>query len=135
MLRAEARSPRDGEMGFTLLEVLVAFLIFAISMGAVFGVFSSAAATVERVRAERTAAQIAQSQLARVGQDIPLQPGFHQGGASNGFTWTLVVEPYRETPVGHLRLVTAFRVAVEVTREPRHLSIATVRLGPREAAP
>lgn len=135
MLRAEARSPRDGEKGFTLLEVLVAFLIFAMSMGAVFGVFSSAAATVERVRAERAAAEIAQSQLARVGQDIPLQPGSYQGHAGNGFTWTLVVEPYREAPVEYPRLVTAFRVAVEVTREPRHLSIATVRLASREAAP
>ena len=80
--------------GFSLLEVLVAFTILAMLLGALFQVFSGglrAARTGERYT---RATVIAQSQLAALGVEQPLQEGVSSGIADDVYHWRITVSPY-----------------------------------------
>ena len=64
---------RRSEGGFTLLEVLVALLIFALAFGVLAQIFQTGlqqSATAERMGA---ATMLARSQLARIGIDLPFE--------------------------------------------------------------
>jgi type II secretory pathway pseudopilin PulG len=111
-----------------LLEVLVALLILSMSLGAIFGVFGSAAGMAERVRTERSVAALAQSQLARVGREIPLAPTLIEGTTADGFTWKVDIEPYREADKEPPRTLLPFRVAVTAARGTHRFSMVTLRL-------
>src|SRR5512144_1838634 len=58
---------RNGESGFTLLEVLVAFAVLAVMVVPILQVFGGGLGASESVRAYATAALLARSKLAEVG--------------------------------------------------------------------
>lgn len=80
--------------GFTLLEVLVALAVLAITAGFAFRAFSSAMASLNRSERSQMAASLAQSMLDRVGRDIDLRPGDADGRTKDGFVWHLHMTPY-----------------------------------------
>jgi prepilin-type N-terminal cleavage/methylation domain-containing protein len=121
--------------GFTLLEVLVALLVF----GLMFGILAQIMRTGLRqsAAAEDTAiaSLLARSQLARVGVELPLEPGLVEGEV-DGMRWRTAIrlaEPLsEETGIG------AYRVDVTIAwgeSEARQLTLTTLKLGPPGSMP
>ena len=70
--------------GFTLLEVMLAFVILAVSMGMLLGMLSRGLGQVRTSQDETEAALHAQSLLDQVGVIEPVQPGEQVGEFANG---------------------------------------------------
>lgn len=79
--------------GFSLLEVLVAFAILALSLGVLMQVFSSGVRNALAGRAYSQAADLAESLLARLGPELPLVLGV-QSDTELGFHWDIEVVSY-----------------------------------------
>ena len=80
--------------GFTLLEVLVAFSIFTVSLGILFQIFSKGT-NAARLGDEYTQAVfIAQSRLASIGIESNPDIGEYRGRENNNFHWVMTVRPY-----------------------------------------
>lgn len=90
--------------GFTLLEVLVAFTICAISAGALLHALSRNLSGTAIVEEYAMAGRLARSLLARQGNDIAVSEGRTRGVFDDKYSWTRVVRPYTdvtpENPVG-----------------------------------
>ncbi|WP_295390129.1 type II secretion system protein [uncultured Thiodictyon sp.] len=127
------------QRGFSLLEVLVAFAILAVSLGVLMQIFSRATTTTITTAQYSRAVTLAQARLAAVGSAIPLTEGTVSGDPEDGFTWELgiVAFPFSDTPsdpgmtVGVLP-VAGYRVTVTVLwrdgSRARRLSLSTLRL-------
>lgn len=127
---------RAKQKGFTLLEVLVAFSILAISVGVTLNIFSrglqSAIVSDEYVHA----VTIAQSLLARTGTEIALQDNAISG-EEQGFQWFVRIMPYltEASSAGQdqqQQNLALYEVVVEVAwqeeTENRSLVLTTLRL-------
>lgn len=125
--------------GFTLIEILVAFAILAVSLVALFHAFSDGLAATGRVEKVSTAVLLARSTLERVGTEIPLVEGSRVGDIPEGGHWT--VEVGRSPLVGEAPLsvtsVAPYEVRVTVTLpDSQPVALTTLRLGPApQAAP
>ena len=86
-----SRFSRLAEQGFSLLEVLVAFAILAISMGILFQSYSTGVRGVTLSREYAKATELAQSQLAQVGSAIPLQDGTLSGEWADQYQWMVAI--------------------------------------------
>jgi general secretion pathway protein I len=94
------------ESGFTLLEVLVAFIIAGLALAVLFR------GAIEGVRGTRLSAHYqdalarAQSRMASFGRDIPLVDSDRQGDDGGGFHWrtritTTATAPLSRVSVAH----------------------------------
>jgi general secretion pathway protein I len=125
-------SSRRSSEGFSLLEVLVAFAILALSLGVLMQLFSGGMRSALIGSSYSRAVDLAESTLALVGTEIPLQPG-SQAGEEKGLRWELNIQPY--VPEGLLappQDIQAFQVSVRVTWEGsgsgRSISLDTLHL-------
>ena len=125
----------DGKAGFTLLEVLIAFVIMTIVLAALYRGFAGGLRGLDTSEGYALAAMQAQSKLDEVGTAIPLEAGVTSGEFDDGMTWELTVDPFEiagvteadDLPVG------GYRVVLEVTwEETRNLRFETLRLGEAE---
>jgi type II secretory pathway pseudopilin PulG len=92
------RTPRKGGTdGFALVEVLVAFVVLAIGLGALLGGVLVAMHTETKVHATRDASRVAQSLLAEAGVLQKLTPGLRTGTISS-FRWYERIVPARFKP-------------------------------------
>lgn len=80
--------------GFTLLEVLLAFVIFAISFAVVLQIISGSIRNTMRSKQYTEVALIAQSVMDRVGLEIPLEAGGAASGDSGEYRWDLIINEY-----------------------------------------
>ncbi|HKJ18042.1 MAG TPA: type II secretion system protein [Xanthomonadales bacterium] len=90
-------SPRTRSGGFTLLEVLLAFVIFSISFAVVLQIISGSIRNTMRSKQFTEVALIAQSVMDTVGLDIPLEMGSESSGDSGDYRWELRVMEYEPT--------------------------------------
>lgn len=116
--------------GFTLIEVVVAFAIFALSIGAIFEVFREAAYTSERVRERDLAWLTAQSVLSQLRIEQAPWPR-EQRGLSGRLRWWIDVQPY-PLEVDKRTSWNAYRVEVHVA--PLHSPALAVELDSVELA-
>jgi general secretion pathway protein I len=79
------------DAGFSLIEILVAFSILAISLGVLLHIFSGGLRTAIVSEEYQQALAIAQAQLARAGTDIPLAQGSLSGVEQEKFAWSMQV--------------------------------------------
>jgi general secretion pathway protein I len=94
------RSPsRSTDRGFTLLEVLLAFVVFAVSFAVVLQILSGSMRSTVRAREYSEAALMAQSIMDMVGMEIPLEPANLAGGEPDNYRWSLVIQPYESVGV------------------------------------
>jgi prepilin-type N-terminal cleavage/methylation domain-containing protein len=117
--------------GFTLLELMVALAIVALLFGYAFRSLSGA---MERIGRGHTAAEalvLAQSTLARVGGDIPINEPETRGRTDDGFTWVVQTAPYGG-PRPQTGVLVGYVVQVSVAwmdrRDLRQVQLSSVRL-------
>ena len=89
----QSRYP-SGAAGFTLIEVLLAFVVFALSFTVVLEILSGSMRNTMRAKEYTEIALIAQSVMDEVGLDIPLQAGTHSDGESGNYHWQLDIRPF-----------------------------------------
>lgn len=83
--------------GFTLLEVLLAFVIFALSFATVMEILSGSIRNTVRAREYSEIALIAQSVMDQVGVEIPLELGTSVGGESGDYQWEVTIDSFEDT--------------------------------------
>jgi prepilin-type N-terminal cleavage/methylation domain-containing protein len=128
--RHEARA-RWAAAGFTLLEVLVALVIFGLAFGVLAQIFQTGfrqSGAAERIS---SATLLARSQLARVGTELPLEVGTTEEDAGDGFVIRTTIAPAAfEAAAGEDFEALLVEVAVfwgETAEEPE-VALTTLRL-------
>lgn len=101
--------------GFTLVELLVAFAILAVSLSAIYRGFSVSLKSSDRTERIQTAVLIAQTQLARVGSEIPLGSDRIEGELDNNYYWR--IDMALSEGFGSSRYFTPHEVTVSVSSE------------------
>lgn len=89
------RVGHGGERGFALLEILVAFVILALGLGAILTGIAVAVRSDDRTQARRLALRIAQSRLEAAGITEPLLPGYREGQVAHRYRWRETITPVR----------------------------------------
>ena len=131
----------DGTAGFTLIEVLVALVIFVAGYLVVYQSVSLAWRGTQIVWSESAAVRLAQSRLAAAGVETRLQEGEQSGETADGLRWSVRVEAYRHPGAegmperaGRAERVAGYWVTVTVRwgggvlRRPRSLQLKTLKL-------
>jgi len=83
--------------GFTLIEVLLAFVVFALSFTVVLEILSGSMRNTVRAKEYTEIALIAQSVMDQVGLEIPLEAGASSTGESGDYSWQLEINPFEDT--------------------------------------
>jgi general secretion pathway protein I len=133
-MRSDRRQLDVRQSGYTLIEVLVAFVILALALTVLLRIFSGGLRNVSVSSDYATATLIAESRLAATGIDVPLRPGETSGTEGERFEWTVSVQDYKPWP-GYrsaTKGVDAYRVTVTVEwpngDNTRSVGLSTVRL-------
>jgi general secretion pathway protein I len=134
-----------GIRGFSLLEVLVAFVILALVGTALFRLFGGALNNASAADDYSRAVLLAESRLTETAAQTPLRAGGDQGTSEDGkYAWTTKVEPYvppdetaDQQRLGEMAAVRLWRVSVNVSwpgtfGNQRSIALATVRLAPKQ---
>jgi general secretion pathway protein I len=92
-VRRRGGPPRRSR-GFTLLEVLLAFVIFALGFATVLEILGGSMRSTVRARDYTEAALLAQSLADMVGTEFPIEEGSLAGDAPGGYQWQLAMTLY-----------------------------------------
>ena len=84
--------------GFSLLEVLVAFVILALILSVLMQIFSGGLRNASRADEYQQAVLLGQSKLASVGIETPLEVSESNGEFDAVYRWHVSIRPYLETP-------------------------------------
>lgn len=85
------------QRGFSLLEILIAFSILALSLGILLKIFSGGVNTAGVAEEYNAAVQIAESLMAKTGVEAPLQAGETTGLENEKYHWRISVSPFQFT--------------------------------------
>ena len=128
-LLARQRSQR----GFTLLEVIVAFTIFAVTFTAVIQILSTSSRNEEIAANYGLAVSQAESLLALTGVETPLTAGEWSGELGQGMRWDLSVDRYGAVVSPEAARVAPYSIKVTVSwgegPRSRSVTLSTLRLG------
>ncbi len=80
--------------GFTLLEVMLAFVVFALSFATVLEIMAGSMRAARRASDDTEIALFAQSVVDLVGTELPLAEGEFSGMGLERYQWNLVISPY-----------------------------------------
>lgn len=108
---------RLAQQGFTLIEVVVAFAIFALALGAIYESLGGAIRRNRQAHDRDQAVLIAQSLLSQ--QQVAPQPWKPEssGRLGEGWQWRIEVKPYPATIANPQSPWRAVAVAAHVARE------------------
>jgi general secretion pathway protein I len=116
--------------GFTLVEVLVALAILALTFTFAYRAMSGGLGRLADDGAAEAAVLVARTQLARVGGDLALADGETAGRAAGGYSWRLRITPYGGPEGGLAGHLVVVDVGWKSGRLARQVRLETVRLGP-----
>src|SRR5262245_28183325 len=88
------RTPWRDESGFTLVETLVSLVVLTLALVALVQIFGTGFRCIRSSESDTASLQLATSQLARAGTELPLRTGQQQGITRGGLEWSVVIEPY-----------------------------------------
>lgn len=117
------------QKGFSLLEVLVAFTLLAVTLGVMMKTLSSNSRGLVIASQHSQAATLAESLISEVGVTAPLEVSSLEGQSEDGYQWHLKVE---ENPMetGYLKGA-SFIVTAEISwgeaRSGRRYVLSTLR--------
>lgn len=122
--------------GFSLLEILVAFSILAVSLSILLNIFASGVTTAGVAEDYTNAVQIGESLMARTGVEKPLQVGEVSGVENKKYRWQVIVQPLAFNPDNMdttTLTTTLYKVTVMVSwgdEEPnaRQIKLVTLKL-------
>lgn len=125
--------------GFTLLEVLVAFAILGVSLGVLLQTFATGLRNTALAEEYTLATLHAESILAAIGIEEPIQEGGLQGEINEQFSWRAFMSVYQDNEESESEEfnqglpVTPYQVIVEVFWEAgsgktRSVVLETLRL-------
>lgn len=80
---------RKRSRGFTLLEVMLAFVIFALSFATVLEILAGSMRSVGRASDDTQVALLAQSLMDLVGNEIPIEEGEYGDTAMERYHWQM----------------------------------------------
>ena len=84
----------DRQRGFTLLEVLLAFVVFALTFAMVLEIVAASTRSTVRARDYSEAALLAQSLSERLGNELPIEAGSYGGETSDGIAWVIEISDF-----------------------------------------
>ena len=116
--------------GFTLLEILVALVIFALAFGVLAQIMQTGFRQSTVARSLAGASLLARSELARVGIEVPLQVGAAEGELEDGMRWQTEIELVEEP--GEDQSLALYQVQVTVAwgaSPAEQLVLMTLRTG------
>jgi len=124
------------QQGFSLLEILIAFSILAVSLSILLNIFSLGVTTAGVSEDYTAAVQIAESLMAKTGVEKPLQAGDSVGIIHDKYYWQVLVQPFTlaSEPIETTTLNTAlFKVRVTVNwgdekAHSREVKLVTLKL-------
>ena len=128
--------PEPPAQGFTLVEVIVALLVFGLSFAVLAQIVQTGSRQSASAEEVATATLLARSQLARIGVELPVATG-ELAGEANGYRWQVRVRA-AELDQDQDELATALSLAphlIEVTvawgpaDRQRDLTLTTLRVG------
>jgi general secretion pathway protein I len=134
----------SSESGFSLLEILVAFAILALSIGVLLNIFSRGLRTAIVSEEIQQAINIAESQMARAGIEVALAEGSASGVVDGKYTWTIQSMPYElPKPANNVVMppleATGFKVQVRVEwqegNDSKEFVLNSVRLAKAQLQP
>jgi len=126
--------PRQRSRGYTLVEVLVAFMIMALALTVLLRIFSNGVRSVAVSSDYAKAVLIGESRLATAGIDELLAPGETSGVDGKEFHWTRRVVDYQPAVnySTYVKGTRAYHVTVTVTwpngDKQRSIDLSTVKL-------
>ena len=129
-LPARLRSSSSAR-GFTLIEVLVAFAILALTMAALMQVFTSGLRGTTVADRHLMATMLARTVMDDLGTEIPLVPGEQSAKIEQGYGWTVRIQPSTAAkPLDAAGLIaTPYDVQVEISWNGRPVTtLTTLRL-------
>ena len=86
------------QQGFSLLEILIAFSILALSLGILLKIFSAGVNNAVVAEDYTVAVQIAESLMAKTGVETPFQAGQASGEENEKYHWLVEVSPFAFNP-------------------------------------
>lgn len=123
--------------GFTLLEVLVALIIFGVAFGAIAGIFQTSLRHSGTASTLFDAQALAEQQMARFGTELPLAPGEHEGSETvrnrGVFAWRGRIS--LAEPVAAGDDLALYRIVVDVASEGVAVPLVTLETLRIGAAP
>ena len=127
------------QAGFSLLEILVAFVVMAFVVGVILQLFGTSMRSVALADEYSYAVQVAESHLAAVGTEIPVEAGEQSGKEKNSaYAWQIKMQPIEAATLNDklekLPLtVQLYQVESIVTWQqgdkPRSLQLTSLRFG------
>jgi general secretion pathway protein I len=120
--RTHSFPSRRGNSGFTLLEVLLAFLVFALSFATILEILSGSIRNTMRAREYTEAALIAQSVMGQVGLDIPLEDGGRANGDAGNYDWELEIFAYEDPSEEQESMLLAELTGIELLKIELHVT-------------
>lgn len=119
---------QQAQRGLTLLELLVAFSIMAMSVALLYRVMGSSARSVADIERHQRAAVLAQSLLSL--RDTVPEGGWQQSGNTGGYQWRIQSAPY-DTGVSGPTIPVLYEVGISIAwadgGRQRNLDITTLR--------
>ena len=129
---------RQTSRGFTLLEVMLAFVIFALSFATVLEIMAGSMRSVRRASDDTQVALFAQSIMDLVGTEIPIEEGQFNGTGMDRYQWRLDIylyaasdEDIRTQELAEMSGIELYRVDLDIDwetgRRQRDLHFSTIR--------
>lgn len=123
----------ERQQGFSLLEVLVAMIVAALTLGVILNLFSSASKSATANSDYRNAIQVAESTIERLASN-PLRSNDHEGSES-GYRWRATIAPWETDDSQPLRSpFVLYEIEVLVSwgdRKGYPVMLKTLRMGSR----
>ena len=129
---------RRGSGGFTLLEVMLAFVIFALSFATVLEIMAGSMRSVRRASDDTQVALFAQSIIDLVGTEIPIEEGQFNGSGMDRYDWNMGIylyaasdEDLRTQELAELSGIELYQIDLDINwqtgRRDRSLHFSTIR--------
>jgi len=125
------------QVGFSLLEVIVAFSILAISLAILLNIFSSGVRTAGIAEEYIIATQIAESLMAKTGVESPLVIGQSSGVVADKYHWFIKIMSAPNLIAQKKTGFDLFKVQIIVhwgktESNSRQIELNTVRMGTKQ---